>query len=211
MDIVKEKIKYEDIIAELEKKTTVLAEELSKERSHSEGLQKRLTASQTENESLRSLSADLRAHLRSGLSGLIRPESRPSSVPALGDVTRRVLGVKNNEDEDDDSAIDDPNTESLKSKAVPGAGDQAPVSTASPPTRIPSDGAARIAQAQKTRIPSSSKDAQIPPGQVTGISQLRMSRSPVRNLFPETHDVRAQSRSSTLVDADSLQEDKGNF
>ena len=65
------------------------------------------------------MSADLRAHLRSGLSGLqySKPSSRPASVPALGDVTKMILGVKNDDkDVDEDSAYEDPNTESLKSR-----------------------------------------------------------------------------------------------
>ena len=50
---MKEKIKYEDIIADLEKKTTSLNEQLQKEQSNSLHLQKRLISVQTENENLR--------------------------------------------------------------------------------------------------------------------------------------------------------------
>ena len=59
------------------------------------------------------MSAELRAQIRSGITGLGLAGSRPATaVPVLGDETRRILGVK--EDEDEDSAIEDPNTESLK-------------------------------------------------------------------------------------------------
>ena len=66
LDIVKEKIKYEDIIADLENKNSVLSDDLKKEKSESESLQLRLSAALHENEQLRHLSADMRAHLRSG-------------------------------------------------------------------------------------------------------------------------------------------------
>ena len=149
-------------------------------------------------EVLRSLSAEMRAQIRSGISGLTG--SRPATaVPVLGDDTRRILGVK--EDSDDDSAIEDPNTESLKSRprsvqvAPPGSEILQPqvfpvISTGprlSPPTKMRSG---------KPQAESS----------VPGISQLRASKSPVRNLFPESGPARTQSRSSTLVDAESLHE-----
>ena len=53
LEIVKEKIKYEDIIADLEKKSALLSEELSKEKSASASLGKTLASVQTENASLR--------------------------------------------------------------------------------------------------------------------------------------------------------------
>ena len=53
LEIVQEKIKYEDIIADLEKKSALLSEELSKEKSTSASLGKTLASVQTENASLR--------------------------------------------------------------------------------------------------------------------------------------------------------------
>ena len=103
------------------------------------------------------------------------------------------------ENSDEDSAIEDPNTESMKSvrpQVFPVTVNRASIS---PPTRMPGE---------KTQAQSL----------MPGISQLRTSKSPgfvkelinqiecisaVRNLFPETG--RTQSRSSTLVDAESLQ------
>ena len=76
------------------------------------------------------MSAELRAQIRSGITGLGLGGSRPATaVPVLGDETRRILGVK--KDEDEDSAIEDPNTESLKRpvRAIP------PVQL-SPPTKM---------------------------------------------------------------------------
>jgi len=141
---------------------------------------------------LRSLSADLRAHLRSGLSGLelAKPSSRPASVPALGDVTRNILGVKTGGgEEDEDSAYQDPNTDSLRSR--PKSSARAGVGLGPPVPSVPQPGGGPRAAAS-------------PPTKLAGAGQL--PASPVRNLFPDTG--RTQSRSSTLVDAESLQEDK---
>ena len=54
LEIVKEKIQYEDIIADLEKKTSLLADQLDKEKSTSATLNNKLLSVQKENESLRS-------------------------------------------------------------------------------------------------------------------------------------------------------------
>ena len=208
---MKEKIKYEDIIADLEKKTTSLNEQLQKEQSNSLHLQKRLISVQTENENLRyycsiksldfwnmlplrSLSADLRAHLRSGLSGLelAKPSSRPASVPALGDVTRNILGVKTGGgEEDEDSAYQDPNTDSLRSR--PKSSARGGVGLVPPVPSVPQPGGGPRAAAS-------------PPTKLAGAGAGQLPGSPARNLFPDTG--RTQSRSSTLVDAESLQEDK---
>ena len=101
------------------------------------------------------------------------------------------------DDSDEDSAIEDPNTESLKSRPrsvqVPPPGSeilQPQVFTVSGPRLSP-----------PTKIKSAKSVTEIV---VPGISQLRASRSPVRALFQDT--ARTQSRSSTLVDAESLQE-----
>ena len=53
LEIVQEKIKYEDIIADLEKKSSFLNEELAKEKSASASLGKTLVSVQSENASLR--------------------------------------------------------------------------------------------------------------------------------------------------------------
>ena len=53
LEIVKEKIKYEDIIADLEKKTSQLNDQLIKEKSISSTLEKNLTSVQQENDGLR--------------------------------------------------------------------------------------------------------------------------------------------------------------
>ena len=143
---------------------------------------------------LRSLSADLRAHLRSGLSGLelAKPSSRPASVPALGDVTRNILGVKTGGgEEDEDSAYQDPNTDSLRSR--PKSSARAGVGLGPPVPSVPQPGGGPRAAAS-------------PPTKLAGAGAGQLPASPVRNLFPDTG--RTQSRSSTLVDAESLQEDK---
>ena len=53
LEIVQEKIKYEDIIADLEKKSALLNAELIKEKSANATLGKTLVSVQTENASLR--------------------------------------------------------------------------------------------------------------------------------------------------------------
>ena len=100
------------------------------------------------------------------------------------------------EDSDSDSAIEDPNTESLKAR---------PRSAQAPPP------GSEMLQPQVFAVsvpslspPTKMKSGEEPQGRVVpGISQLRASRSPVRALFQDT--ARTQSRSSTLVDAESLQ------
>ena len=62
-------------------------------------------------------------------------------------------------------------------------------------------------QGMETSVPQPGggpRAAASPPTKLAGAGQL--PASPVRNLFPDTG--RTQSRSSTLVDAESLQEDK---
>ena len=53
LELVQEKIKYEDIIADLEKKSSLLNAELIKEKSANASLGKTLVSVQTENASLR--------------------------------------------------------------------------------------------------------------------------------------------------------------
>ena len=141
----------------------------------------------------------MRAQIRSGISGLTG--SRPATaVPVLGDDTRRILGVKEDSEEDtEDSAIEDPNTESLKSR---------PRSVQVPP------GGSEMLQPQVFAVNQSGPRLSPPTkmrsgvASVSGISQLRAAKSPVRNLFPDPAPApvtaRTQSRSSTLVDAESL-------
>ena len=110
----------------------------------------------------RSLSAELRGQIRAGISGLGLPGSRPATtVPVLGDETRRILGVK--EDSDNDSAIDDPNTESLASR--PRGGKVVPELQVFP---------------VRLSVPIPSPPAKMAGEKplVTGVSQLRKSKSP---------------------------------
>ena len=199
LDIVKEKIKYEDIIADLERKASNLTDQLQKETSSTELLKRRLLESQNENEHLRSLSADLRAHLRSGLSGLqvSRPASQQAAVPALGDVTKQILGVRGKEeDQSEDSAYEDPNTESLKSR---------PKSSVRGLTERPHSSASAASQ---TNLSPPTKMIHQPEPGVSGNSQLRPANSSNLNFVPGAEHARTQSRSSTLVDTESIQEDK---
>jgi len=120
LGIVSEKINYEDMLADLEKNKVSLAKQLSEEKSHSSQLEKRLHSAEAEASDLRSLSAELRAGVRHGLAGLelARPAST-QALPTIGDNTKHILGIKEGEDihsDTDDSAFDDPNTESLRSR-----------------------------------------------------------------------------------------------
>ena len=199
LDIVKEKIKYEDIIADLERKASNLTNQLQKETSSTELLKRRLLESQNENEHLRSLSADLRAHLRSGLSGLqvSRPTSQQAAVPALGDVTKQILGVRGKEeDQSEDSAYEDPNTESLKSR---------PKSSVRGRTQRPHSSTSAASQSKLS--PPTKMINQPEPG-VSGNNHLRPANSPTQNFAQGAEHARTQSRSSTLMDTESIQEDK---
>lgn len=194
LDIVKEKIKYEDIIADLESKASNLTSQLQKETSSTELLKRRLLEAQNENEHLRSLSADLRAHLRSGLSGLqvSRPSSQKATVADLGDVTKQILGMREkDDDQSEDSAYEDPNTESLKSR---------PKSTARgqlQPLQSSTSAACQTNLSPPVRMISKPE---------SWVSSNNHLRPPAQGLGAE--HARTQSRSSTLVDTDSIQEDK---
>ena len=64
----------------------------------------------------RSLTAELRAGLRHGLTGL-EAAAVPASkldLPQLGEQTRLILGLAGEKSDTEDSAYEDPNTESLK-------------------------------------------------------------------------------------------------
>jgi len=160
LDVVSEKINYEDCIAELEKKKASLNKQLSDEKSRSSQLQKRLYSAEVEAAGLRALSAELGAGLTDGLAALesVGPANR-HAVSTLGDATKNILGITGIEDtrSDSDSAIDDPSTDilSIRSKCVDSketpkkqgqgvAPQTAPVIQApphtlssSPPTKIP--------------------------------------------------------------------------
>ena len=194
LDIVKEKIKYEDIIADLESKASNLTSQLQKETSSTELLKRRLLEAQNENEHLRSLSADLRAHLRSGLSGLqvSRPSSQKATVADLGDVTKQILGMREkNDDQSEDSAYEDPNTESLKSRPKSRARGQ------SQPLQSSNSAASQTNLSPPVRMISKPE---------SWVSSNNHLRPPAQGLGAE--HARTQSRSSTLVDTDSIQEDK---
>ena len=93
-------------------------------------------------------------------------------MPALGDVTRRILGVNKpagDDHDDDDSAYDDPNTESLKSRP-----------RSARPLTAPVSGDHLVTTGVEHHVVTSES----PPTRLAGISQL--SKSPVRNLFPSS-------------------------
>ena len=124
LDIVSEKINYEDMIADLEKNKAVLAKQLSDEKSRSAIIEERLETAETEVAGLRAIRAEVRAGVRHGLAGLeiARPDTR-QDIPALGDNTKHILGIKDGEEnksDTEDSAFDDPNTESLRSRPKSG-------------------------------------------------------------------------------------------
>ena len=122
-------------------------------------------------EVFRSLSAEMRAQIRSGISGLTG--SRPATaVPVLGDDTRRILGVK--EDSDEDSAIEDPNTESLKSRPrsaqLPPGGSE----MLQPQVFAVNQNGPRLSPPTKMRSGAAQAESSV---SVPGISQLRASMS----------------------------------
>jgi len=111
LEIVSEKINYEDTLAVLESDNRELVRQLTEERTNSDVLRQRLDGVETEVKNLRSLAVDL----RSGLTGGSRPVAPPA--PDIGDETRQVLGLDlQDEEEEVDSAYDDPRTESIRSR-----------------------------------------------------------------------------------------------
>merc|ERR1719466_516820 len=81
---------------------------------------------------MRSLTAELRAGLRHGLTGL-EAAAVPAGkldLPQLGEQTRLILGLAGEKSDTEDSAYEDPNTESLKSR--PKSSQAATVQTAAP-------------------------------------------------------------------------------
>lgn len=114
LEIVSEKINYEDKIEALEHEREVLARKVREEQSSSSVLKQRLEEVETEVQHLRSLAQDLRA----GLTAAPSPASaKVPPAPEIGDETRQVLGLDLPTNEEDvDSAYDDPRTESIRSR-----------------------------------------------------------------------------------------------
>jgi len=86
---------------------------LRDERRNSRVLQQRLDSVESEVDNLRSLALDLRSGLTTG------PHLAQGKPPApdIGDETRQILGLDlQNNDDDVDSAYDDPRTESIRSR-----------------------------------------------------------------------------------------------
>jgi len=105
LEIVAEKINYEEKISELEKSKHFLAEQLQMEQSESIILKQKLREAQAEIQKLKSVTSGILSDL---------PDLEPARVPSmnLGDETRNVLGLK---DDDEDSAYEDPRTDSIRS------------------------------------------------------------------------------------------------
>ena len=105
LEIVAEKINYEEKISELEKSKHNLNEQLQAEQTESVILRQRLKEARTEIQKLKSVTSGILSDL---------PDLEPARVPSmnLGDETRNVLGLK---DDDEDSAYEDPRTDSIRS------------------------------------------------------------------------------------------------
>ena len=125
LSIVAEKINYEEKIAGLEARASQLAQQAGHERSRAEETERKLAIAQREGAALRAVAADLRAGLQHGLAGL--DSARPvSALSNKGNKTKEILGASvlqastsapavQARADSDDSAIEDPNSESLKS------------------------------------------------------------------------------------------------
>ena len=125
LSIVAEKINYEEKIGGLEARAARLAQQVESERGRAEETDQKLAISQRKEAALRAVAADLRAGLQHGLAGL--DSARPgSALSRQGNKTRDILGasvlqvstsapVGQAQEDSEDSAIDDPNSESLKS------------------------------------------------------------------------------------------------
>ena len=116
LEIVSEKINYEDTLAVLENNNKELVRQLTEEKTNSRLLRQRLDSVETEVRNLRSLAVDL----RSGLTGGSLPHLASSGgppAPDIGDETRQILGLDLKDGEEEvDSAYDDPRTESIRSR-----------------------------------------------------------------------------------------------
>jgi len=125
LSIVAEKINYEEKIGGLEARAARLAQQVESERGRAEETDRKLAISQREGAALRAVAADLRAGLQHGLAGL--DSARPgSALSRQGNKTKDILGASvlqvstsvpaaQAQEDSEDSAIDDPNSESLKS------------------------------------------------------------------------------------------------
>ena len=125
LSIVAEKINYEEKIGGLEARAAQLAQQVESERARAEETDRKLANSQREGAALRAVAADLRAGLQHGLAGL--DSGRPdSAMSKQGNKTRDILGASvlqasacvpapQTREDSEDSAFDDPNSESLKS------------------------------------------------------------------------------------------------
>ena len=199
------------MIADLEKNKASLARQLDDLKSRSSQLAEQLHSAETEAAGLRSLSADLRAGLRHGLAGLemAKPASK-KTLPSLGDDTRNILGIKESDDahsDTDDSAFDDPNTESLKSRPksvknkdkilaqVLKQAPKQPVPVAQV-FRIHTQVPPNLSFTPPTKITTSSNHPQAPYQPTLPLQQFSPPTSRL-DLLPQ----RAQSRSSTLMDS----------
>ena len=114
LEIVSEKINYEDKIEALEHEREVLSRKLREEQGNSAVLEQRLEDVEREVQYLRSLAQDL----RTGLSVAPTPASaKVPPAPEIGDETRQILGLDLPTNEEDvDSAYDDPRTDSIRSR-----------------------------------------------------------------------------------------------
>ena len=104
LDIVAEQIRYEEKIEALQTDNKALTSRLEAEQTETSVLKKRLRKAQLETERLRT-------ETNEALNVMVKPRSSAGPIPSLnlGDETRDVLGF----DDDRDSAIDDPRTESI--------------------------------------------------------------------------------------------------
>ena len=112
LEIISEKINYEDKLSVLEEDRKLLTEQLQMEKSETVVLHQKLKDSQREVIKLKTMTAGLLKDL---------PEIQPSTKLkpmelGLGDDTRHVLGMKEDED---DSAYEDPRTDSILSARGP--------------------------------------------------------------------------------------------
>ena len=198
LDIVSEKINYEDMIADLEKNKAILTKHLSEEKSRSAVLEERLHSAEAEVAGLRALSAEVRAGVRHGLAGLELP--RPNSrhdLPNLGDKTKHILGIGdgvNDRSDTEDSAFDDPNTESLRSRPKSGQNKEVakPLAPLLSQQTVPQQ-PGPVTQVLRLGVPSIPSS---PPTKMTN-----SPKPPSTFLPPPATTTTAQSRSSTMVES----------
>ena len=169
LSIVAEKINYEEKIGGLEARAARLAQQVESERGRAEETDQKLAISQRKEAALRAVAADLRAGLQHGLAGL--DSARPgSALSRQGNKTRDILGasvlqvstsapVGQAQEDSEDSAIDDPNSESLKSSR-----------RARMAVNLPNGNADRWAGLSHTPPTKQRSQATQPPSRVTPVS-----------------------------------------